>query len=79
MIKKLSRQRVYQLKLKKKKPSVYYSQRRKAWLKYYKKVRKTEAYRKYFREYMKKYRVKKRRLIKRYLSTAKRVNVLTKK
>jgi len=78
-MKKLSRQRVYQLKLKKKKPSVYYSQRRKAWLKYYKKVRKTEAYRKYFREYMKKYRVKKRRLIKRYLSTAKRVNVLTKK
>jgi len=78
-MKKLSRQRVYQLKLKKKKPSVYYSQRRKAWLKYYKKVRKTEAYRKYFREYMKKYRVKKRRLIKRYLSTAKRVNVLTRK
>lgn len=76
MKKQLSRQRVYQLKLKKKKPSVYYSQKRKAWLRYYKKVRSTEAYKKYFREYMRKYRAKKRRLAERSVST---VKVLTDK
>ncbi len=53
-MKTLSRQRLYQIKLKKEKPSVYYEQKRKAEKKY----RQSPAYKKYFAEYMKIYRAK---------------------
>lgn len=54
-MKKLSKTRLYQIKLKKEKPAVYYSRRRAAQNKY----RKTEKYRKYHREYMRRWRAKK--------------------
>lgn len=50
----LSTQRLYQIKLKKEKPSVYYAQKRKAEKKY----RKSRKYKKYMAEYMKNYRKK---------------------
>jgi hypothetical protein len=53
----ITRQREYQIKLKKEKPAVYYSQRRQAQLKY----RKTESFKKYHREYMRKWRARQRK------------------
>ena len=53
----VSRQREYQIKLKKTKPAVYYTQKRKAELKY----RKTEKFKKYHREYMKKWRARRQK------------------
>ena len=54
-MKQLSRQRLYQIKLRKEKPAVYYEQKRRNEKKYH----KTEKYKKYAREYMRRYRAKK--------------------
>jgi hypothetical protein len=56
-MKQLSRQRLHQLKLRKKKPAVYYEQKRKSEKKY----RQSETYKKYMREYMRKYRLGKKK------------------